>query len=184
MSFTTLGDLFSQQAALRKCSRLSLAQLLSQSQELELGKNELLFSADTHATFSYLLISGELTLSSQDGKQTVIGHGLIGEEAALGLVNYANNARATKASHILKIPTSAMRSLMSETPSLHDALVLSYHKLFDQTENIEDKPTLLIDSSIHSWRIIVGWLFTILIPICIYFYFGSGKELSFQQGRC
>lgn len=180
-TFSTLSELFSQQPALRKCSRLSLARLLSQSHEQQLNQNEALFSADSKADYSYLIISGELALSSSDGKRALLKHGLIGEEAALGITKYANSVNATQISRVLKIPTSAMRSLMAETRGLHDALVLSYHHLFERTEDIQAKLTQLVDKSIHTWRTISGWLLALIVPLCIYLYFSASSELSFQQ---
>lgn len=156
------------------------ARLLPVVHEKSLAAGEVLFKLGDPVTDIYLVLDGEMELTTRRGAVRVGEAGFIGEEAALGCVRYLSSATARSSVRVLGIAHDALAEPLADAPKLRRDLWLSLsahlaEKMEPSLGALEnDKPKVGSDM-VPS----IGWLATLLLPIAVIMW-GENMGLTGQ----
>ena len=80
-----IADALRQEAEFARCPRQMLARFLPHVSERTLAVGEALTSKGADAGDTFLIVEGSFKLENSDNGSQTIDHGLLGEEAAIGM---------------------------------------------------------------------------------------------------
>ena len=172
----TLTDILLAEPAFRSCSRQDLARLLSHARLRTVGAGEILQAHGAPAKEIFLVVDGAFEVEV-DGGKSILDGGFLGEEAAIGFSAYLASARATGPATVAAIPREAIREIARER-AVRDSLLASYGARFAGAAKSSGNaaPQIAAQKPVPM-RVVIGWLFAILVPAGILWWFTGTTEL-------
>jgi len=172
----TLTDILLAAPAFRSCSRQDIARLLSHARLRAVAPGEVLHARGEPAKEIFLVVDGAFAIESDGGASTLKG-GFLGEEAAIGLSAYLATARAAGPATVAAIPREAIREIARDR-AVRESLLASYAARFSGTASARGGtvPNLPVEKPVPM-RVVIGWLFTIVVPSGILWWFSGTDEL-------
>lgn len=159
----TLTDILLAEPAFRTCSRQDIARLLSHASIRTVAAGASLYDRGQPANAVFLVVDGGLAIDGPGGTLTV-DRGFLGEEAAIGLVDYLAAARASRPSTVAVIPRDAINQIARDR-TVRDSLIASYGARLAGTVTTRSgaAPNKPAAKPVPS-RVLIGWIFAILVP--------------------
>ncbi|MES2944362.1 MAG: SLC13 family permease, partial [Pseudomonadota bacterium] len=168
-----------QDALFADVSGNQLARLLGTLQSVEFAAGEQIYARESPAKFLYLIESGELYLTTPEGREIVLAGRRCGEEAASDVAAYLCSATASTAVTAIRIPRDALAELAAGAPALRSQALLALMayvggEQFHKPAAVKKKPAKALSLSEK-----IGWLGVIIVPPAIYFL-GSMAGLAVE----
>lgn len=168
---TSAIDMLMADELLSKSNAQSLARLLPKITERQLVSGERIYSADDKAEFFYLLVNGEIRLTSAQGREVSLAAARFGEEAGSDAAHYLTHAQAITDCRVLAVPRSAMKELINANPLLKTDLLLSLtsHLTGEKMARQVATASASTNNSVKP-KMIFGWLLALVLPLLILTY--------------
>ncbi len=153
---------------LSKSDASSLAHLMSHVVEERFNAGDKIYQTGALAENFYLLLSGQVTLITPQGREFDLMHGRFGEETASDSEYYLTSAIAKSAVTVLSIPREAMMALVASSPMLKTDFLFSLtsHLSGEKLERHE-KVVPVVETTKRDSIHILGWLSTLIAPILV-----------------
>jgi di/tricarboxylate transporter len=150
------------------------ARLLPMVSEVVLAAGAPVFKRGEQAHDLFLVLEGEIEVSSELESSVVKTGGYCGEEAAVGCARYMSDATARGTVRALKISHDALIEPLQQNPSVRRDLWLSL--VSHLAGAVEAKPAAVPKSEAKrasDTMASVGWLLTLLLPVAV--LLGGGR---------
>lgn len=167
---TSAIDILMADELLSKSNAQSLARLLPKITERQLAMGERIYNADDKADYFYLLVNGEIKLTSAQGREVSLAAARFGEEAGSDAAHYLTHAQAVKESRVLAVPRSAMKELISANPLLKTDLLLSLTSHLTGERLARQVAVASTSATVVQPKMIFGWLLALVLPLLILTY--------------
>ncbi len=143
-----------------------LARLLPSIQEQNYSIGEEIFSERAEANTLYLIIEGDVRITSNQCFVDTITEGFLGEEVAIAQPVYLHQATASKTTKLLSFDGTAITKLLTNYPNSKQDFSFSLLRLGIEDKEII-KPTQNNSKKLEKaeFKNFIGWLFSCLIPI-------------------
>lgn len=149
----------------KNCTRASLARLIPLAVIQELLPGEGLLEEGGAADGIYLILEGDFLIHGPCGRDQPRDHGILGEEAALGLGFYTASVRVVGAGRVLYLPRDILVDFVAANPEFHDAMQTLYSGRFRIDALRESIAEVEQGFCVKS---LIGWLLAMLLPLLIY----------------
>ncbi len=161
------------------CPRQMLARFLPHVSERTLEAGEALVTKGEAAGDTFLIVEGAFKLESGTNTSQTIDHGLLGEEAAIGMDTYVATATATKTAKVLVLPREPLWELATHRP-LRERLLASFNSRLTGLPAAPPKDNRAERRDI-GWGQIVGWICSFTVPALVIWGLWDSKTLPNQQ---
>ncbi len=145
------------------------SEIVSGSERVDVAKDSLIFTEDAKGYFVYFIANGEVVLSNDKGHVIKKAGESFGEEVFLGADHYVSTAKALKDTTIYMVPKSSLIPGSPQENKVPAGLFGSFLRQYTLLPVLSKKTTEQKPVFASSWSDIFGWLFTIMIPLVIYF---------------
>ena len=171
-------DTLLQDRVLGQCKSQSLARLLPKISQKRFKTGDVICHANDKADIFYLLLNGEVRMSSAQGQVLDMSSGHFGEEAASDAAYYLTDATCIKACDVLCIPRSAMMTLVEANATLKTDLFFSLTGRFSGKELVRHAASEKKEGVSSSKLVnVIGWILALLCPLLL-LEFGAQWSLS------
>lgn len=149
------------------------ARLFPSMEIANISSNTLVFSQGQQAEWVYFIIKGKVNLI--DDHQKIVKHNkeIFGGESIFTNNTYQYNAQTEDLTTFVKIPADLIKNLIKGYPHLGSYLFLPSHQRYFSAINSNEE-TLASSPSIL--RVLLGWIFSLLVPVVVYQLMGSSLK--------
>ncbi len=171
MDTRAITDVLLMEPAFHWCPAPVLARFLPYVSEKVLKAGDVLKGLGEPAAETFLIVEGAFEVSGKGDEVVTIDDGFLGEEAAIGLDSYAATAKAIKTSRVLAMPSHAIEKLAELNP-IRKRLIASFSgRLTPDAGEVPYGKRLFELRPAESSRLILGWVFSVIAPLFIYWQF-------------
>ena len=179
----TLTEALRAEPVFRLCPEQDLARLLSHATLRTLAPGDALQTRGAIADESFLVIDGRFEVQGAGGGTAAVEAGFLGEEAAIGMPTYTATAVAAEPARVAVLPREGMDNL-TRIRAVRERLLASYSgRLAGMGAALARKDIAADEPAAKPVpvRLVVGWLFAILAPVGIIWWFGETRALPNLQ---
>lgn len=172
----------SEQPQFERCQKRHVVSMLAEARLVELVQGENLCESDQSAQWLWFVLEGDVKCSNSSGEQWHISDGFIGEEAALDLSHYHNDAITVSDTKALRIPAHAVAKPETQQSDRRVNSMLS--TLFSGVDRT--KSELNIEKRLSAFTVsmsLLGWLLALLLPWLIMEYGQYASYFSDDSGE-
>jgi DASS family divalent anion:Na+ symporter len=166
-----------------KAPYLGLARLLPYTREKLIAPGEYLYRNGASVTDMFILLEGQVRLTSKNGHELAPASQRLGEEAGTDFSTYLADAVALTPVRVLVIPKNSVSTLFAGVPKLKAEFYFSLMQIF-AGEHLHSQapakpdakataPMAVIDKAPETIVNVLGWLMTLLAPAAILLFSGS-----------
>ncbi len=156
------------------------SQIVSGSERVDVVKDSVIFTEEATGYFVYFIAHGEVILSNDKGQIIKKAGESFGEEVFLGMDHYLSTAKALSDTILYMVPKSSLIPNNPDENLVPKGLFASFLRQYMPLLNLDKSSANKKSSPAIGWGDIFGWLFTIIIPLAIY-YILDGNSVSSES---
>ncbi len=179
-SFAEIARMLQTLPLFRDCPKTDFARFLSQVGDRTLKAGEILYERGGNAEATYFIADGEFEIHTSDGSTATARHGLLGEEAAIGMDFYVSRVSAATPARVLTLPSEATSDLTANRLVREYFLASFNGRLMgfnDAASSVTPRQHKILDVPM---RETIGWFAALSTPCLLYFAL-AGKDILPSQ---